>query len=293
MQRSDFRHLDTLRVRWAEVDMQRIVFNGHYLMYFDTAVASYWRAMAMPYHETLQALGGDLFVRKATLEYLGSARYDDECAVGVRCARIGTSSMTFVCAVFRGQQLLVHGELVYVYADPASQSSRPVPQTLRDGLLGFEAGQTLFEVVLASWKQQQNVAMALRHSVFAHEQGIAVEHLSDSEDTAGPAGRPSLHALATNHFGLPVGCGRAVWLANDEVKIGRMAVHAQARGAGVGRGVLHALLTAAQAQGAGAAVLHAQASAVGFYRRLGFAEQGPRFEEVGIEHQTMRRLLLT
>ena len=46
--RNDFRHLHRLRVRWAEVDMQKIVFNGHYLMYFDTAVADYWRALALP-----------------------------------------------------------------------------------------------------------------------------------------------------------------------------------------------------------------------------------------------------
>ena len=84
MTRSDFRLLDPLRVRWAEVDMQRIVFNGHYLMYADTAVAAYWRALAMPYHETMGALGGDLYVRKATVEYLGSARYDDQLDVGVR-----------------------------------------------------------------------------------------------------------------------------------------------------------------------------------------------------------------
>ncbi len=47
MSRGEFRFFDRLRVRWAEVDMQKIVFNGHYLMYFDTAVAGYWRAMAM------------------------------------------------------------------------------------------------------------------------------------------------------------------------------------------------------------------------------------------------------
>ena len=46
--RSDFRFFHRLRVRWAEVDMQKIVFNAHYLMYFDTAIADYWRAMAMP-----------------------------------------------------------------------------------------------------------------------------------------------------------------------------------------------------------------------------------------------------
>ena len=49
MQRSDFRFTERLRVRWAEMDIQQIVFNGHYLMYFDTAIAGYWRALAMPY----------------------------------------------------------------------------------------------------------------------------------------------------------------------------------------------------------------------------------------------------
>ena len=93
MQRSDFRHLDRQRVRWVEVDMQKIVFNGHYLMYFDTAVAGYWRAMAMPYEATMAQLQGDLYVRKATVEYEGSAQYDDLIETGIRCARIGRSSM--------------------------------------------------------------------------------------------------------------------------------------------------------------------------------------------------------
>jgi len=77
MQRSDFRFFDRLRVRWAEIDAQKIVFNGHYLMYFDTALGSFWRAIAMPYAQTMEQLGGDLYVRKATVEYEGSARYDD------------------------------------------------------------------------------------------------------------------------------------------------------------------------------------------------------------------------
>ena len=84
--RSEFRYFDRLRVRWVEVDMQKIVFNGHYLMYFDTAVAGYWRALALPYHETMEMLQGDLYVRRATVEYEGSARYDDQLQVGLRRA---------------------------------------------------------------------------------------------------------------------------------------------------------------------------------------------------------------
>ena len=53
MKRQDFRLSHRMRVRWVEVDMQKIVFNGHYLMYFDTAVTEYWRQLAMPYAETM------------------------------------------------------------------------------------------------------------------------------------------------------------------------------------------------------------------------------------------------
>ena len=84
--RADFRFFERLRVRWVEVDPQKIVFNGHYLMYFDTAVAGWWRALAMPCHETMAALNGDLFVRKATVEYAASARCDDLINVGAHGA---------------------------------------------------------------------------------------------------------------------------------------------------------------------------------------------------------------
>jgi acyl-CoA thioesterase FadM len=69
MQRSDFRCVHRLRVRWAEVDMQKIVFNAHYLMYIDNAMSDYWRALALPYEASMLALGGEMYVKKATVEY--------------------------------------------------------------------------------------------------------------------------------------------------------------------------------------------------------------------------------
>jgi len=39
LKRQNFRFFHRLRVRWAEVDMQKIVFNAHYQKYFDTAMA--------------------------------------------------------------------------------------------------------------------------------------------------------------------------------------------------------------------------------------------------------------
>jgi YbgC/YbaW family acyl-CoA thioester hydrolase len=143
LSRADFRFFHRLRVRWAEVDMQKIVFNAHYLMYFDTAITDYWRAMALPYEEAMHSLAGDLYVVKATVEFHASARMDDQLDVAMKCSRIGNSSMTFTGAIFRGEEHLISGELVYVFADPATQTSRPVPQALRDILLGYEAGEAV------------------------------------------------------------------------------------------------------------------------------------------------------
>jgi YbgC/YbaW family acyl-CoA thioester hydrolase len=285
MNRAEFRFLEPLRVRWAEVDMQKIVFNGHYLMYVDTAVAGYWRALALPYHDTMEQLQGDLYVRKATLEYEGSARYDERLDVGVRCQRIGNSSMVFAVAVMRGEQRLVHGELVYVFADPATQTSRPVPAPLREWLLGFEAGEAMLALETGDWASQQAEAMALRHAVFAQEQGIAAALMSDEADAG------AVHALARNRAGRAVGSGRLVQRSDGSGKIGRMAVDAGVRGAGVGRALLQALVAAARARGLQTLVLHAQASAVGFYQRQGWQADGERFEEAGVPHRAMRLVL--
>lgn len=283
--RSDFRFTDRLRVRWAEVDMQKIVFNGHYLMYFDTAVSGYWRAMALPYAETMAYLDGDLFVRKSTVEYHGSARYDDLLDIGIRTARIGNSSMVLAGAIFRGEELLIECELVYVFADPVAQTSKPVPQQLRDVLQAFEAGKTMVDVRVGPWSELGKEAAPIRTKVFVDEQKIPAEMEWDAADA------DCLHAVAYNHFGMPLATGRLLEHVPGVAKIGRMAVLSTMRGSRVGRAVLDALTQAAKERGDREALLHAQMSAAPFYARAGFATRGPVFEEAGIPHVEMVRSL--
>ncbi len=132
MNRRDFRFLHTLRVRWAEVDKQDIVFNGHYLTYFDVAITEYWRSIGVPYPALFERWGTDLFVVKAGIEYHAPARYDDILDIGVRVARIGKSSMHFALGIFRGDQHLIGGEVIYVNAVPATRVPSPVPSGLRE-----------------------------------------------------------------------------------------------------------------------------------------------------------------
>ncbi|HEX7890319.1 MAG TPA: YbgC/FadM family acyl-CoA thioesterase [Ramlibacter sp.] len=285
MKRADFRFFHRLRVRWAEVDMQKIVFNAHYLMYFDTAVADYWRALAMPYEEAMQQLQGDLFVKKATVEFSASARMDDRLDIGLKCGRIGNSSLQFLGAIFRGEELLVTCELVYVFADPATQTSRSVPQALRETLSGFEAGEPMVRVKTGSWSELGEDAGRIRTEVFVKEQRIPADLEWDEADAT------SLHAVAYNRLGQPVATGRLLPAEQGTAKIGRMAVHQVLRGCGVGEQVLRALADASAKRGDGAIELHAQRTAQSFYAKLGFAPRGEPYDEAGIPHITMTRAL--
>jgi YbgC/YbaW family acyl-CoA thioester hydrolase len=285
MKRNEFKFFERLRVRWAEIDAQKIVFNGHYLMYIDTAVAGFWRALALPYAQAMERLGGDLYVRKATLEYAASAVYDDVIDVGVRVARIGQSSILFSAAVFRREQLLVGAELVYVFADPAAQRAKPVPAALRDLLEAHEKGAPMLELRCGSWEALRGEAQPLRRAVFVEEQGVPAEREADALDAQ------ALHALACNRLGMPLATGRLVIEPGEVARIGRMAVLPGMRSGGIGRAVLDALLDAARQAGCRRAVLHAQVSAAPFYRRAGFEASGPEYEEVGLAHVDMARML--
>ena len=285
LRKADFRFFHRLRVRWAEVDMQKIVFNANYLMYFDTAIADYWRALALPYLESMESLGGDLYVKKATVEFNASARMDDVLDVAMKCVRVGNSSIVFHGGLFHVDELLVTCELIYVFADPATQTSRPVPAELRAIFAAYEAGEPMATVETGDWQKLGSGAGGLRRSVFVTEQRIPEELEWDEHDVT------ALHAVARNRLGRVIGTGRLIAEAPGLARIGRMAVQRTLRGGGHGENVLRVLEAAAHARGDREVTLHAQRSAESFYRRLGYAPHGAPFEEAGIAHIEMRRAL--
>ena len=284
MQLSDFRCQARLRVRWAEVDMQRIVFNAHYLMYIDTAMMDYWRALALPYEASMEHLGGDMYVKKATLEYNASAREGDSLTVGLRCARVGNSSCQFLAGIFRGEQLLVSGELIYVYANPTTQRPLPVPPDLRALFEAFEGGDDVTQLNVGSGADIGPAAKALLDEVLL-EQGLT----SVPQQVADDAG--TVHAMVSNRFGHVVATGRVKQQSAGVSRIAGMAVQRTVRGAGLGRQVLEALVQAAQQRGDTSVVVDATAGTQAFYERAGFSVCGARFEASGIAQIPMQRAL--
>lgn len=137
MARTDFRHVVRLRVRWAEVDSQSVVFNGHYLLYADVCVTEYWRTIGLRYPDRLEG-GVDLYVVKSTVEYHLSARYDDELELCGRIARIGHTSLQFLIEMHRGAEHVASAELIYVSTDAGTRRPVPVPGAMRDRITAYE-----------------------------------------------------------------------------------------------------------------------------------------------------------
>jgi predicted GNAT family N-acyltransferase len=138
-----------------------------------------------------------------------------------------------------------------------------------------------YVVQLGTWAQLRAEAAPIRFAVFVDEQKVPAEIEIDEWD------EPSLHAVARDAQGRAVGTGRLL----PDGHIGRMAVLAGARGAGVGSLLLTALIEAARARGHAETVLSAQTHAIPFYRRHGFVEEGGVYDDAGIPHQSMRRRL--
>lgn len=125
-----------LRVRWAEADMQGVVFNAHYLAWFDIGITEYLRALFAGDAQLLAQTFDRLFVVKSTLEYRESARFDDLVEVCARCLQIGRTSLEVGFEIRRKDRTLVSGSNVYVYTVDARPA--PVPDELRLRIARFE-----------------------------------------------------------------------------------------------------------------------------------------------------------
>ncbi|MFJ6660170.1 GNAT family N-acetyltransferase [Streptomyces sp. NPDC091377] len=135
---------------------------------------------------------------------------------------------------------------------------------------------------------------AVRREVFVVEQDVPEELEYDAYDAE------AVHVLAIRADGTPLGTGRLLHGAAaaarnggdpDVGSLGRLAVTKEARGLGIGAGLVRAVEDTARAHGLTAVDLHAQTHALAFYERLGYTAYGPEFPDAGIPHRAMRRAL--
>lgn len=132
MTRPGFAFSTRFRVRYSEIDGQKIVFNSRYLEYADVALAEFWR------WADLADLGpewteAEFNVVRATVEFRRAFRYDDMIEAFVRVARIGTSSMTMRVELCHAETGELHTEIdmVSVHVDLDARKAKPISEAVK------------------------------------------------------------------------------------------------------------------------------------------------------------------
>lgn len=142
----------------------------------------------------------------------------------------------------------------------------------------------MIEVRVTDSEDEREDAFAVRHEVFVEEQGVDEELEYDEHDPG------AVHFVAYD-CDEPVGAARLRELEDGLAKVERVAVLEPRRGEGIGRDLMAAVEERARGMGLEGLKLHSQSHAAGFYRDLDYEQRGEVFEEAGIPHVKMRKLL--
>lgn len=136
-----FRFCHSLRVRYSEIDGQKIVMNSNYMVYTDIAITEYMREVLGSYYDLmLQYNEFEITLVKAELEFKRPARFDDIINIYCKAVHLGNSSMNLQFTLVREKdgELLVTANNHYVVVDLVAGRSRPIPPEIRRCILDFE-----------------------------------------------------------------------------------------------------------------------------------------------------------
>ena len=138
-----------------------------------------------------------------------------------------------------------------------------------------------FHVAQTTWDEHKKDLISVRTKVFINEQLVPPDLEWDGYD------KDCWHVIAKSDDGQCIGTARLLY----DGHIGRMAVLPDFRKKGVGSALLVALQKIAATQGISDLFLHAQTSAVDFYKRHGYTLNSSEFMDAGIPHVTMTKSL--
>ncbi len=128
-----------VRPRYAEVDQQGVVFNAHWLTYFDDACTRFFESLGYTPNE---AFFGefDLMIVKAVLEWEGPAGFDEFVDIAVEPVRLGTKSFDLCYRATVDGRAACTGVITYVSVKPSTHESSAIPPGVRAKLEATRAG---------------------------------------------------------------------------------------------------------------------------------------------------------
>ena len=133
-------YVHTLRVRYGECDMQRVVFNANYFVYCDDAVDTWTRfALADELKKSgtstdLHAVGFDFMLKTTQLTWHSPVKFGDTLDMDCSVSRWGNSSFDVAINGSVDGKSRFDAVITYVSVDPTSQRPAPIPAFVKDAL---------------------------------------------------------------------------------------------------------------------------------------------------------------
>jgi acyl-CoA thioester hydrolase len=128
--RNDYRHFHPITTRWMDNDAYGHVNNVVYYSWFDTVVNQFLIANGVLDIEHSPVIG---LVIETQCNYFASVAFPDRITAGLRVAKLGTSSVRYEVAIFRGDEptAAAQGHFVHVYVDRATRKPSAIPDPMR------------------------------------------------------------------------------------------------------------------------------------------------------------------
>ena len=131
-------------------------------------------------------------------------------------------------------------------------------------------------IIETSWLEHSAQISSIRDAVFIQEQAVPKNIEMDGKDSE------CIHFLMSNNNN-PIGTARIKMSG----KIERVSILKPNRNKGLGSRLMNFIIDAAKENCFERIYLHSQIESIGFYKNLGFIEQGDVFQEAGIDHVLM------
>ena len=128
------------RIRYSEVDAQKIVYNSHYLTFLDVSIFEFFNAIGFNQEKYIKDTNNEFHTVKAIVEYKAPAALGDTVEVFTRIKNIGNSSITFQQEIYllKSNDLIATGEIVWVNTNQDKMKPTRVPDHLRDLLKEYQ-----------------------------------------------------------------------------------------------------------------------------------------------------------
>ena len=149
-QKSKFKHIHTIKVRFNEVDMLSILNNAVYFNYFEQARIHYIKDAGLLPEKGIFSDNRLYYMARNEINYLKPAFFDDELNIYTRISYIKNSSFGYEHIVERqiNENVLAEGKGVLVHVDPVTKRPVKLPLEFYEKISEFDPGSRVNKKII-------------------------------------------------------------------------------------------------------------------------------------------------